>query len=190
MPKIIDGLSAPDSEVWDRREKESEPAWQAFTTYRDQDVGHRSLRKVAATLGKSGSLIHKWSHTHRWVMRVTAWDAEQDRIWQVELASQRRKMAERQMRTASVAQQKVASWIVNLNPDNLTATEAARWYEVAVKIERAAVGEPDLLHVSSNVETESLSPEETIARLSRLRAVLEESLSDHTLDEQSYDDDQ
>jgi hypothetical protein len=65
--------------AWDRREKESAVAHKAFRLYRDMG-DDRALSKVAAELDKSFTLIGRWSGKHEWVERVTAWDAEQQRI--------------------------------------------------------------------------------------------------------------
>jgi hypothetical protein len=65
-------LDAP----WDRRPGESLPAFEAFCAYRNAGR-HRSLREIAAQLGKSRSLIFRWSSKHHWVARAQAWDIDQ-----------------------------------------------------------------------------------------------------------------
>lgn len=64
---------------WERREAESQQAWEAFATYRDMGA-ERSTAKVGQALSKSKALMDRWSSTHGWVERVVAWDAEQDRV--------------------------------------------------------------------------------------------------------------
>lgn len=64
---------------WARRDKESDPAWQAFTIYRDMGL-ERSLSKVGSSLGKSKTLMDRWSAEHSWVERAVGWDAHQDRV--------------------------------------------------------------------------------------------------------------
>ncbi len=68
-------MSAP----WARRDKESDPAWQAFALYRDMGP-ERSCGKVAKALGKSTTLIERWCSTYSWVERAVGWDAHQDRV--------------------------------------------------------------------------------------------------------------
>lgn len=63
---------------WERFTGESTPAWDAFRTYRD--MPDRSLSKVARELGKSKTLMDRWSRAHRWQYRTVAYDAEQDRL--------------------------------------------------------------------------------------------------------------
>ncbi len=64
---------------WERKDKESDPAWQAFVLYRDMGPA-RSCDKVAKALGKSNTLIERWCTWHSWVERSTAWDSHQDRV--------------------------------------------------------------------------------------------------------------
>ena len=65
-------LDAP----WDRRRGESVPAFEAFCAYRSAGR-YRSLRRIAAQLGKSRSLVFGWSAKHDWVARAQAWDIDQ-----------------------------------------------------------------------------------------------------------------
>ena len=63
---------------WERQPNEGTKPYEAFTIYRDMGK-ERTLPKVAEKCGKSVSLISRWSQTHSWVERVTAWDDEADR---------------------------------------------------------------------------------------------------------------
>jgi hypothetical protein len=64
---------------WERQPGEGDQAFQAFATYRDMGPD-RSTRAVAQKLSKSASLIGRWSTQHRWVIRVEAWERENDRV--------------------------------------------------------------------------------------------------------------
>ena len=83
---------------WERQPAESTPAFQAFVAYRDGGP-ERSVRAVAQKLGKSASLIGRWSSQHAWSGRVAAWDREHDRIRQ---QAQRESVEEVSARQASV----------------------------------------------------------------------------------------
>ena len=61
---------------WDRQPGESAPAFEAFCEYRNAGP-RRSLRQVAVRLGKSSSLIYRWSSAHGWVRRAREWDFDQ-----------------------------------------------------------------------------------------------------------------
>ncbi len=169
------------SDPWERREVETDPAWAAFRAYRDMGL-ERSLAKVAEDLGKSLQLMERWSSKHRWVMRSTAFDIETDRLWMASLNTERRKMAQRQVKTAALAQNKVAQWLLDLNPDELSPNEAARWLEVASKMEQAVLGLPQRIEVSGAdggpVEIASLSPEETVMRLRQVQTEIKELLEE------------
>jgi len=56
---------------WERRDNESNPAYEAFRAY----MRIRSTPKVGVELGKSTVLITRWSAEHDWVARVTAYDS-------------------------------------------------------------------------------------------------------------------
>lgn len=59
-----------ESYPWARRSTETSPAYGAFRVYLDV----RSNAKTAQQLGKSKTLIDKWSSEHDWVERVVAYD--------------------------------------------------------------------------------------------------------------------
>jgi hypothetical protein len=126
---------------WERQPGESARAFEAFTLYRDAGP-ERSQRAVARRLGKSGALIGRWSSAHRWVLRADAWDTEQDRQWRAQMTARRRRAVDRHVRTAELAQSKVAQRLIDLDPAELTVTELTRLLDVTVRIERDALGEP------------------------------------------------
>jgi hypothetical protein len=71
---------------WNRQSTETAPAFQAFVLYRDGGPD-RSLRGVAQALGKSRSLMARWSARHEWAARVDAWDKAQDERLQATLTA-------------------------------------------------------------------------------------------------------
>lgn len=67
--------------VWEQQENESAEAYEAFSLYRDgweNSKGtverHRSLAEVGQKLGKSKTLMDRWSSRHDWVFRVREYD--------------------------------------------------------------------------------------------------------------------
>lgn len=144
-------------EPWEQQPKESAPAFQAFARYRDQDPAERSIRAVARALGKSGSLLSRWSVAHDWQHRCAAWDLEQDRIRQRELEQERVEAARRHARTAQAHLQVSsafsgevlrralagdATWLEKLPNDELLrfALQAARATPRLVVAERLSLG--------------------------------------------------
>lgn len=59
---------------WERQERETEKAFEAFRTYRDLGVG-KSTAKVAQVLGKTKCLIDRWSSRWNWVERIVAYQS-------------------------------------------------------------------------------------------------------------------
>jgi len=66
---------------YERLPNESEPAWQAFTTYLDLG-GERSLPRVAKRCAKSLPLMKRWSAKYTWADRAKAYDSELARLKQ------------------------------------------------------------------------------------------------------------
>ena len=58
---------------WDMQPGESPESFEAFALYRDLGI-ERSIRRVGRELGKSGSLIFRWSSENDWQYRVEEWD--------------------------------------------------------------------------------------------------------------------
>lgn len=142
---------------WTRWKGETRQAFQAFTAYLDAGMG-RSNAKVARGLGKSTTIINRWSSRWYWVRRAEAYDAmlEQERV-DAQVAEVRR-MGEVQaqraaaildvaLRPAAVLIQKWAD-----NPPDLNGMDeadlmemvykAARILKPVVEVERLARGEP------------------------------------------------
>jgi hypothetical protein len=61
--------------IYDRQEKESAKSFAAARLYFEQGP-EGSLASVAQALGKSLSLINRWSGTWQWVARAKAFDEE------------------------------------------------------------------------------------------------------------------
>lgn len=64
---------------WDWQPGEGARAYEAFEVYRNTWPG-RSINRTAAHLGKSVTLLWRWSARYKWVERVRAFDAEAARL--------------------------------------------------------------------------------------------------------------
>jgi hypothetical protein len=184
------------ADPWERQPGESDPAWQAFELYRNQQPGERSYRRVAQELGKSGSLTSRWASTWHWVDRTIEWDREQDRQARVEILNMRKAAIRRQARLAGtlmnqlIPHLQVAASGQSVEPRVLR--ELAATLESAARVERAALGIGDRVELTGAdggpVEVSPVSAEERQARLRELSEELTRRLgtdSDRTMIELS-----
>jgi hypothetical protein len=91
---------------WERQPRESGRAFVAFQLYRDQPPAQRSLRKLASQMGVRLDYVGRLSSKNRWVDRVSAWDAEQDRILRATMLEERKAMFKRLAATGALMQSK------------------------------------------------------------------------------------
>lgn len=89
---------------WERRVDETPVAYAAFTEYLDQG-GDRSTERVAHRLGKSKTLMDRWSSRHDWVERSRKWDsvpkqavAEAYADMAADIAAQHRRLSDKLMK--------------------------------------------------------------------------------------------
>ncbi|MGW4073791.1 hypothetical protein ACWELB_09775 [Streptomyces asiaticus] len=168
-------------EPWERQSGESAQAFEAFAAYRDLGAA-RSVAKVAGELGKSRTLLFRWSRQYAWVMRATAYDREQDRVFLAEQRQARRDVARRHAKIAQAVLGKAVARLQALDPRELSVSELLRYFQVASEIERRAVGE-DPAGAGTGVDEQgtdvaALTDEERRARMDQLRRELERRLSD------------
>lgn len=135
---------------WDRRDTETTPAWEAFSTYRD--LGHdRSIPKAIAAAGKNAGNTRgweTWSSRHDWPARVLEWDRHVDAQVQRRLAADAVKRAAAQAKLGQALQGVATQGVKKLlNAEGrlakpLKAQEIAHLAKVGVDIERIAEGDP------------------------------------------------
>lgn len=170
------------AQPWERLHGESAPAFEAFAKYRDMGAD-RSLAKVAQELGKSTTLVERWSARDSWVVRVEAWDVEQDRVWRATQIASRRETGRRQLRIANAIQGRLVDALARLDIDTLTARDIAHWLDVSVKVQRQALGQADQRTEVTGanggpIELASLSHEEARARLQEISAEISRRLAE------------
>lgn len=142
-----DNTDTPPPEPWEQQPGESAKAYGAFTIYRDLGVSARSMTEVARRLDKNRTHIGAWSAQHRWVARVTAWDAHVDRLAQEAVIRKREEMIELHAQTARRMMQWVGRRLIGegdtpLTVDDLTPADLVRMMESAAKLERLSRGVP------------------------------------------------
>ena len=94
----------PPEHPWERQPDETAPAYAAFRAYLDAGE-ERTLRSVAAKLGKSGSLISRWSSRHRWTARVDSYEAEANKRADDAALDEHAQRARRQAQIAQLHQE-------------------------------------------------------------------------------------
>ncbi len=168
---------------WERQGRESPQSFQAFAVYRDLGPA-RSVTKVARELDKSRALVGRWSRQFAWVVRATAYDREQDRLFLAEQAQARREIARRHAKLAQAVQSKAVARLQTLDPRELSPSELLRYIQVAAEIERRAVGEAPAAGTveerDQGADVRALTDEERQARMLQLRKELERRLSEGT----------
>ncbi|MBM9505277.1 hypothetical protein [Actinacidiphila acididurans] len=174
-------MAASRAEPWERHDGESPQAFEAFAAYRDLGPA-RSVTKVARELGKSRTLLSRWSRQYAWVIRAGAYDREQDRLFLAEQHQARRDIARRHAKLAQAFLGKAVVRLQNLDPRELTPGELLRYFQVAAEIERRAVGEEpttaDAADGAESADVEALTDEERRSRMEMLRRELERRLSE------------
>jgi hypothetical protein len=142
-------MNDDEKHEWDRLSGESSKAYAHFCLYRDMGQG-RSLRKLAADAETTSQLrqLQHWSSRWKWVERCQSYDDHlllQDRLRQ---EKERKDMLTRHGKIAVLGQNLVVKGIEKLLADveqgkrDLSASDASRLLDVAVKIERLSRGEP------------------------------------------------
>ena len=134
-------------EPWERQDGETPKQFQAFVIYRDLGE-ERTLLKVSKELGKSKTLMDRWSSANSWVERAAAWDREQDRLARQEQIKDIKKMRKRHADTAksmmALAVKGISKMIDPITKElreDLKPNDIARLVEVASKLERISMGD-------------------------------------------------
>ncbi len=120
---------------WERQQGESSPAFQAFSTYLDMGE-KRSIRAVSQQLGKSKTLIDRWSRNNGWVERVRAYENDLRKKEFAEAQKAMQKMHKRQIDTAMLLQKKAVEALAKLDPEHIPPKDIIRFISEGTKIEK------------------------------------------------------
>ncbi len=137
---------AKDRKPYERQPRETDKAWQAFLTYRDDPK--RTLAKAAAKLGKSKQLIEQWNGRWRWRERVEAWDREQDDAGRNAKLDEIARMNRRQARLGRLMQKLARKGLEQRKEAGEVpeVDDARKLADTGTRIERVARGEPSEHH--------------------------------------------
>ena len=134
-------------EQWDRRKGESAQAYDAFATYRDMG-STRSLAKVGQKLGKSKTLMDRWSSRWEWVWRCEQYDTAMEQQRLRARATELQQAKDRQAHMAAVMLQKALEKLQALHPEDIPPGVMVQMVKVASDLERHALGEVDTVAIT------------------------------------------
>lgn len=129
MPK------SSDAKPWERQDGESEKAYQAFCKYLDMGE-KRSIRAVAQQLGKSATLMARWSSTWHWPDRVAEYEADLRRQVYKKAQNDVEKMAKRHINIALKMQEKALAALNATKPEYIQVRDMITLLREATKLER------------------------------------------------------
>jgi antitoxin component of MazEF toxin-antitoxin module len=152
--------------IWDRQRGESRKAYAAFCAYRDFGVA-RSQVKVAKQLGKSETLVARWSAKWQWVARADGFDRYQDEELRKERMADVKdalKQHTQMSRNLAVRTYNALVQLFDVNADGgvsttLNSTDLVRLNIAMVDLWRKSLGIPDrvqgemLVHHEGSVDT-------------------------------------
>lgn len=123
---------------WDRQKGETVQAFEAFDLY-CQLGDERSLAKVGQKLGKSTTLMERWSSQWNWVNRSRDYDNEKKRQ---ELQAEKkayRAMRDRQLGIAVQFQKKAFEALKKLKIEEMSPRDIKEFMKLGAEIERANI---------------------------------------------------
>lgn len=129
MPK------SSDAKPWERQDGESAKAYQAFCKYLDMGE-KRSIRAVAQQLGKSATLMARWSSTWHWPDRVGEYEADLRRQAYKKAQNDAEKMAKRHINIALKMQEKALAALNATKPEYIQVRDMITLLREATKLER------------------------------------------------------
>lgn len=129
MPK------SSDAKPWERQDGESAKAYQAFCKYLDMGE-KRSIRAVAQQLGKSATLMARWSSTWHWPDRVVEYEADLRRQAYKKAQNGAEKMAKRHINIALKMQEKALAALNATKPECIQVRDMITLLREATKLER------------------------------------------------------
>lgn len=154
---------------WERQPKESSQAYQAFDLYLHMGE-NRSLRKVAQQLGKSSTLICRWSSAWSWQARVRDYENELKRKEFEEELKEAQKMRKRQIQTAVLLQKKAVEALSELDISELAPKDILNFISKGAQLEREMRSETaNIAAKESGNDNESNSLADTIVEAYRKR---------------------
>ena len=134
---------------WERQKGESAQAFEAFFLYLEMGAS-RSLRAVSQELGKSKTLIDRWSRTYKWVERCRAWDNHIQHEAKKAAITEVRNMTKRHVTMAQQIQNAAMLALKELGSDMVNPKNFAAIVKLATELERQNL-EAEVAAVSEDI---------------------------------------
>ncbi|WP_194522383.1 hypothetical protein [Cellulosimicrobium sp. JZ28] len=150
---------------------ESAKAHEAFRLYCAQGAA-RSTARVAQELGKTKTLVDRWSSRWQWVARAAEHDAALHREEDAAMRERARTMGRRHADAAAALMVRALRALQAVTPQEIAPRDAVRMFDVATRVERDALGiagAPQLLELAIG-PVDGLDPEANRERMARLVA--------------------
>lgn len=170
--RTVHGEVATSERTWLQQPGETNKAYSAFSVYLTAG-SERSTARVAQELGKSKTLMDRWSSRHDWVRRAGAYDAyaiqqrlavreKIDANEEIRAYRERaRENAKRLNAVTTVLLGKAAERLRNLNPSDIDPRllpgiirATAQAMDAALNAEAQAIGANDLLQMLDEMGTD------------------------------------
>ena len=143
-------MEKQELQPWQRQKRESQKAYEAFVVYRT--LGKvRSLDATAREMGKSRTLMERWSSKWSWVKRAEAWDlkvADDEENAEVQSFLLWRKQTRR---ISQQALGKIAAALQTLEPEDIPPHAIATIFRTAVDVGQNSWGEQTTMGPSADV---------------------------------------
>lgn len=123
---------------WERQKSESAQAFEAFSIYLNLGT-ERSIRAVSQELGKSKTLIDRWSRTNSWVERCRAWDNHLQREAKKAAVAELREMNRRHITLARALQGAAAQALKDRGAAIITDKNLSAVVKLATDLERSGL---------------------------------------------------
>lgn len=167
---------------WERLANEPEDEYKAFKCYRDLRF-KRDLRKVSRRMNISLPLLFEMYKDNYWPSRVRQFDIFEEREYRIDNREKIRAMHEKHVKSANIALaasmntlKKYVPTPDNPDPPKLEDKDAIRLLDIAVKIERLALGVPD--SIQETIGEIKVSPQED-KRKDILKILQSEEATEH-----------
>ena len=134
---------------WERQKGESAQAFEAFSLYLEMGAD-RSIRAVSQELGKSKTLIDRWSRTHNWVERCRAWDNHIQHEAKKAAITEVRNMTKRHVTMAQQIQNAAMLALKEMGSDMVNPKNFAAIVKLATELERQNL-EAEVAAVSEDI---------------------------------------